>query len=108
MCFLLILVDTTLKVDIYLYKKNDDRYHFCANIKYKVSFDSQLNYVLHRDKASEHKNHGIRRKIMQVKALSTLGYDLNHQFIPSIVFIIHQVDCCVVVLAPTDMNENDT
>ena len=52
-------IDTTLKVDTYLYNKNDDRYHFYANINFKVSFDSQLNYVLHRDKASEHNNHDI-------------------------------------------------
>ena len=77
MCFLLIPI-MTLKVDTYLYSKNYYRYHFYANINFKVSFDSQLNYVLHRDKASEHNNHGIRRKIMQAKALSTLGYDLNH------------------------------
>ena len=47
-------IDTTLKVDTYLYNKNDYRYHFYANINFKVSFDSQLNYVLHRNKASEH------------------------------------------------------
>ena len=32
-------------------------YHFARKFIFKVSFDSQLNYVLHRDKASEHNNH---------------------------------------------------
>jgi hypothetical protein len=71
-------IDTTLKVDTYLYNKNDKRYHFYAYINFKVSFDSQLNYVLRQHKASEHNNHGIQREIMQAKALSTLGHDLNH------------------------------
>jgi hypothetical protein len=60
MCF---FIDTTLKkVDTYLYNKNDEQYHLYANINFKVSFNSQLNYVLHRDKASEHNNHNIRQK----------------------------------------------
>jgi hypothetical protein len=46
-------IDTTFKVDTYLYNKYNDRYHFQANINFKVSFDSQLNYVLHRDKARQ-------------------------------------------------------
>ena len=60
MCF---LIDTTLKVDTYLYNKNDYRYHFYASINFKVSFDSQLNYVLHCDKASEHRNEINRNEI---------------------------------------------
>ena len=42
-------------------------YHFARKFIFKVSFDSQLNYVLHRDKASEHNNHGIRRKLCELK-----------------------------------------
>jgi hypothetical protein len=57
----------TFKVDYYLYNKNDNRYHFCANNNFKVSFDSQLYYVLCRDKASEHNNHGIRQKLYKLK-----------------------------------------
>ena len=37
-------------------------YHFARKFIFKVSFDSRLNYMLHRDKASEHNNHGIQRK----------------------------------------------
>ena len=60
-----LFIDTTLKT--YLYNKNEERYHFYANTNCKVSFDSQLNYVLHRDKASEHNNHDIRRKLCKLK-----------------------------------------
>ena len=42
-------------------------YHFARKFIFKVSFDSQLNYLLHRDKASEHNNHGIRRKLCELK-----------------------------------------
>ena len=55
-------IDMTLQVDT-IYNRNDDRYHLYANINFKVLlFDSQLNYVLHRDKASEHNNHAIRQR----------------------------------------------
>ena len=37
-------------------------YHFARKFIFKVSFDSRLNYMLHRDKASEHNNHDIWRK----------------------------------------------
>jgi hypothetical protein len=67
-----IFIDTTLKVDTYLYNKNDYRYHFYANINFKVSFDNQLNYVLHRDKASKHNNHDIRSEMRSTNALCAL------------------------------------
>jgi hypothetical protein len=78
-----IFINSTLKVDTYLYNKNDYRYHFYANINFKVSFDNQLNYVLHRDKASKHNNHDIRSEMRSFNALCALNSYSNSYFILS-------------------------
>ena len=106
---LCVFIDTTLKVDMYLYNKNDYRYHFYANINFKVSFDSQLNYVLHRDKASEHNNNDIRQKWDQlmpcvhliVIRILILSYR-KHYYIN----IWHLVGCCVVV-GQSELHQNN-
>ena len=102
MVLCVLFFDTTLKVDTYLWKRmTKDTISVQISI-FKVSFDSQLNYVLCSDKASKHNNHGIRLKLCKLKhylhlvmiwiiSLFSLLYLLFIRLIVVLLFLKHRV-----------------